>query len=46
MDIIGYLVDKKQDIDALDVRARDLKLEPTINFITSIIGPNVLGKLI
>ena len=44
MDIKGYLVDKKQDIDALDIRARDLKLEPTINFITSIIGPRRAGK--
>ena len=44
MDIKGYLIDKKQDIDALDIRARDLKLEPTINFITSIIGPRRAGK--
>ena len=44
MDIRGYLVDKKQDIYALDVRARNLKLEPTINFITSIIGPRRAGK--
>ncbi len=44
MDIKSYLVDKKQDIEALDIRARDLKLEPTINFITSIIGPRRAGK--
>ncbi len=44
MEIKNYLVDKKLDIDSLYVKARGLKLEPTINFITSIIGPRRAGK--
>ncbi|MGC8533691.1 MAG: ATP-binding protein [Candidatus Parvarchaeum sp.] len=44
MDIKGYLVDKKQDIASLDVKTRGLKLEPVVNFITSIIGPRRAGK--
>jgi hypothetical protein len=44
MDIKTYIIDKKQDIGSLDVKVRGLKLEPTINFITTIIGPRRAGK--
>ena len=44
MDIKQYFVDKKQDIMDLDVKTRELRLEPTLNFVTAIIGPRRAGK--
>ncbi|MDG6928297.1 MAG: ATP-binding protein [Nitrososphaerota archaeon] len=44
MDIKQYIVDKKSDIDGLDVKSRGINLEPTINFVTVITGPRRAGK--
>jgi predicted AAA+ superfamily ATPase len=44
MEMKTYIVDKKQDITSLNIKARTLELKPTTNLITSIIGPRRAGK--
>lgn len=39
-----YLIDKKKDIKLLEVKRRSIRLNPTKDFILSIIGPRRAGK--
>ena len=43
-ELVQYMVDKKDRINQLEVFSRDLEINPTKNFITSIVGPRRAGK--
>lgn len=44
MEIRRYLVDRKRDIQDVEVKPRKIKCEPTKDFVISIIGPRRAGK--
>ncbi len=44
MKVDKYIIDKKRDIEKLDIKKRRLEIADTQRFITSIIGPRRAGK--
>ncbi|MEM0480725.1 MAG: ATP-binding protein [Candidatus Aenigmatarchaeota archaeon] len=42
--IYQYIIDRKRDIEKIDVKERLIKINPTKDFIISIIGPRRAGK--
>ncbi|RLF65084.1 MAG: ATP-binding protein [Thermoplasmata archaeon] len=44
MELVRYLIDKKEDIKELSVKDRLIPVSPNKNFIVSIIGPRRSGK--
>ncbi len=43
-EILTYLVDRKKDLESLDIKERDVKVKLTKEFILTIIGPRRAGK--
>ena len=42
--ILTYLVDRKKDLNSLDIKERDIKVNLTKEFILTIVGPRRAGK--
>ncbi|RLF51916.1 MAG: AAA family ATPase, partial [Thermoplasmata archaeon] len=43
-EILTYLVDRKKDLNSLDIKERDIKVNLTKEFILTIVGPRRAGK--